>query len=135
MKMSAIPLAVLAVLGLTVSATLASSQEEKPKQVFAVLYSRGSAWVEGKSPFEQQAIPEHVQHIRDLGERLIGAAPFEKNHADPKDRTVGLVVLFAEDERDAREWAEADPSVEAKVMEAKVYRWPVEWVRAVDPPR
>ncbi len=135
MKMSAIPWAILAIVGLTVPATLAFSQQEKPKQVFAALYSRGSAWVEGKSPFEQQAIPEHVQHIQGLGERLIGAAPFDKDHADPEDRTVGLVVFFADDEADAREWAEADPSVEAKVMEAKVYSWPVEWVRAVDPRR
>lgn len=116
-------------------AVRAHQDVEKPRAVYAALYSRGSQWLVGKSPFEQPKVQEHIEHNQGLGERLIGAAPFAKDYQDPNDPAIGLVLLLAESSDAASEWAEADPIVAAKVMDVRVYRWNVDFVRPFKPPR
>lgn len=116
----------LLVLG-TSAAFRARQDEEKPRAVYAALYSKGSAWDAEKSLLEQTKVQEHIEHNRSLGERLLGAAPFTKD--DPNDPAIGLVLLLAETADEASSWAQADPIVAAKVMDVRVYRWNVEFVR------
>ena len=120
----------LAFLALGASAAFRARQdEEKPQAVYAALYSRGSAWDAEKSLLEQPKVQEHIEHNRSLGERLLGAAPFTKDDQAPNDPAIGLVLLLAETADEASSWAEADPIVTANVMDVRVYRWNVEFVR------
>ncbi len=119
--------AVFVLVGLWCCSTASSAQETKEAApVFAAVYSRGPAWIEGKPLFEQPRIREHVQHFESLGDRLIGAAPFSP---DPSDRAVGMVLLVAENEETARTWANADPAAVGKVMEVKLYPWRISRLR------
>lgn len=113
----------------------ARARQAEPLAVHAALFSRGEHWVPGKSPFEQPGIQEHIRHNRELAERLVGAAPFEKDYQDPNDPTIGLVLLLAKDAAAAEEWAEADPVVQSGVMDVRVYRWNVDEVRSFVPKR
>ncbi len=118
----------LCLLGIgALGAASAQEQEKKrPDNVFVAIYERGPVWIADKSPLEQPAVPEHVQHIRDLGELLIGAAPFTLAPLPTEEETVGMVVLFAESEEEARFWLDHDPAIQGKVMTAKLHRWHVD---------
>lgn len=111
-------------------------QERDSLQVFAVIYSRGPAWIESWGAFEQPAVHEHIMppavhehimHLENLGDRLIAAAPFE---VPSGDLTVGISVLRAESQQAAQRWAESDPAVRNGVMTVKVYRWRVSRIAA-----
>jgi uncharacterized protein YciI len=99
----------------------------QPRRAFVAIYDRGPRWLQGKGPFEQAGIQEHISHHEALAERLIGAAPFVM---DPDDAAVGLVVFEAQNREAAQAWLAADPAVVNGVMKATLREWRVRRVRA-----
>jgi len=98
-------------------------QQPPQKQVYVALYERGPAWVEGRSVKELPKFAEHLAHIRAIESQLLGVGPFAGN---PGDSFVGMMVLVASSEDDARKLAESDPFVVAKYTRVtKVLRWQV----------
>ena len=111
---------------LSAAATVPAAQSSPAPQLYAVIYSRGSAWTSDAAAFAHPALKEHVRHFEALGDRLVGAAPFALDAAEP---TVGMVLMLSESADAARAWASADPSVTAQVMTTKVLRWRVSALR------
>jgi len=105
-----------------INMAIGQGQMQRP-MVFAVIYDRGPAWVEGKPILEQPTIPGHIQHHRNLGEKRIAAAPFTPL---PEDMSVGMVVLLAHSQEQAQAWVDNDPAVKSKVMTARLRRWHLE---------
>ena len=118
--------ALLALGCLFAAASLPNAQTPSAQQVYAVIYSRGTAWTSDTAAFTHPALKEHVGHFQSLGDRLIGAAPFVFVAGEP---TVGMVVMLADSDETARTWAAADPAVKAQVMTSKVLRWRVTNIR------
>ena len=95
----------------TVSATAApaASPPAAAWPLFAVQIRTGPAWEPQKPPQEQahfQAHSAHLKRLREAGQLLMGA-----RYAD-----VGLLVLAAADEAQARAAMAADPSMQAGVF-------------------
>lgn len=122
-RRSAGAVAVVCLLGLV---QLPSAQVPPPPQVFAAIYSRGPVWTDDATAFAHPSLKAHVQHFQNLGDRLLGAAPFALDASDP---TVGMVRLLADSETAAREWGNVDPAVVANLMKVKVHRWRVSSLR------
>jgi uncharacterized protein YciI len=115
-------LGALLMLSLSVGPLVGGPQPAKP-QVYVALYERGAAWVEGKSVRDLPNFEEHVQHIRSLEPHKAGAGPFASR---ANESFVGMVVLLAQSEEEARKLAESDPFVMAKYTKVKIWRWQVD---------
>ena len=113
---------VLLVFALIVSRPVGSQQTAKP-QVYVALYERGPKWVEGKSPSELPNFAQHIEHLGSLGQHRVGAGPVAARAGEP---LIGIVVLLAESEEEARKLAEADPFVVAGHTKVKIWRWQIE---------
>ena len=118
--------ALLALGCLFAAASLPNAQTPSAQQVFAVIYSRGTAWTSDAAALAHPALKEHVGHFQSLGDKLIAAALFVFVAGEP---TVGMVVMLADSDETARTWAAADPAVKAQVMTSKVLRWRVSSIR------
>jgi len=98
-------------------------QQPPQKHVYVALYERGPAWVEGKPAKDLPNFPEHLAHIRAIEPQVLGVGPFAGSAGDS---FIGMLVLSASSEDDARKLAESDPFVTAKYTRVtKVLRWQV----------
>ena len=102
-------------------ASLAAPQT-RPR-VFAAVFERGPSWISGKPSFDQPYVHEHIEYLGTLGQKLIAAAPFSQRQNDP---TVGLILLFAESEKEAMDWINRDPTITSGVMTARLYGWGID---------
>lgn len=87
------------------------------KQPFVLYYSRGAAWLEGRTVFEQP-LQDHLLYMRRLaadGSLLLGG-PFTDDRG-------GLVVVRAEGIDEAQAILQADPAVRDRVMVAEAHPW------------
>jgi uncharacterized protein YciI len=89
--------------------------DEKPG--YLIVYSPGPAFLPGK-PLSEQPLKEHGRYMMDLHQRgvLRMAGGFGDNSG-------GAVFFDAASLDDARQIAEADPAVIAKIFVYKVYDW------------
>jgi uncharacterized protein YciI len=87
------------------------------KQFFAVIYSPGKNWIDGKSIFEQP-LDGHVAYVKSLNEdgTVLLAGPF-------RDDDGGLTILQAESDEEARLIIDEDPDVRAGILRADVRPW------------
>jgi len=98
-------------------------QPPPQKQVYVAVFERGPAWIEGKSVKESPKFAEHLAHIRAIESRVLGAGPFADTLGEP---WVGMMVVIASSNDDARKLVESDPFVMAKYTRlTKVLRWQV----------
>jgi uncharacterized protein YciI len=87
-----------------------------PLRTFAVEIRTGPAWDKEKPPSEQKHFADHSAHLRKLrqeGRIVLGGRYGE----------VGLVLLRAASEEDARALVGADPSMTAGVFTAAIHPW------------
>ena len=87
------------------------------KKFFAVLYSPGSNWVDGK-PMSEQPIAGHVAYVKNLNNdgTVLLAGPF-------RDDDGGLTILQAESDDEARLIMDEDPDVRSGILRADVRGW------------
>ena len=87
------------------------------KQFFAVLYSPGTKWEDGKTIFEQP-LDAHIAYVKSLNEdgTVLMAGPFSDDDA-------GLTILQAEGLEEARLIIAEDPDVRDDVLRAEVRCW------------
>ena len=89
---------------------------EKPEPVFAVTFRTGPGWDPSKAPNEQVHFADHSVNLRELrasGNILLGGRFGE----------IGLILLKAPSEAEARAMIVRDPSVQAGVFKAEVQAW------------
>jgi uncharacterized protein YciI len=105
---------------LAVSPAMAWGQDASPTPapaaIFAVTFRTGPGWDKAKAPAEQKSFAEHGRNIRALGEegRLVLGGRFGE---------VGLLLVRAADEKEARSLIDRDPSEAAGTFTAEVHRW------------
>ena len=106
-------------LACTVSLVAASSQTPPPSPtLYAAVFKTGPKWDAGKAPGDQAFFREHsanLARLRAAGTVIIGA-----RYAD-----VGLIVVSASSEADARKLFDADPSIAAGTFALDVHRFSV----------
>jgi uncharacterized protein YciI len=91
----------------------AASMDTLP--LFAVQVKTGDKWDASKPPHEQALFREHsanLKRLRDAGHLIMGA-----RYAD-----IGLIILAAESESQARAMMDADPSFAAGTFRYEVHR-------------
>jgi len=86
--------------------------------MFAVIYTPGPAWLEGKSLTEQPFYREHGRYMKRFfaEKRLIMGGPFLDNQG-------GLGILDGGHAAQAREIFEQDPAVLARVFQPHLHPW------------
>lgn len=89
-----------------------------PVPLYAAVYKTGPKWDAAKPPGEQAFFKDHSAHLAKL--RAAGTIVMGARYAD-----VGLIVVSAATEADAREIFEADPSVAAGTFAVDVHRFSV----------
>ena len=89
-----------------------------PAPLFAAVFKTGPKWDPAKAPGEQAFFREHSASLAKL--RAAGSIVMGARYAD-----VGLVVVTAATEADARKLFEADPSVAAGTFALDVHRFSV----------
>jgi hypothetical protein len=98
-----------------------------PAPLFAAIFKTGPKWDPAKAPGEQAFFREHSANLAKL--RAAGAIVMGARYAD-----VGLVVVSAPTEADARKLFEADPSVAAGTFSLDVHRFSVFYPGTVGAP-
>ena len=110
----------LLLLWLLSAAQIAAAQEPAPAAgtdtlpLFAVQIRTGAAWDAAKEPQDQTFFREHsanLKGLRDAGHLVLGA-----RYAD-----VGLIIIAAESEAQARGMMDADPSFAAGTFRYEVH--------------
>ena len=106
-------------LALAVSLVAASSQTPAPSPtLYAAVFKTGPKWDTGKAPAEQALFREHSANLAKL--RAAGTVIVGARYAD-----VGLIVVTAGSEADARKLFDADPSIAAGTFALDVHRFSV----------
>jgi uncharacterized protein YciI len=113
-------------LALTVSLASAFAQAPAPpapaaapaSQLFAAVYRTGPKWDAAKAPGDQPFFREHSANLAKL--RAAGTLVMGARYGD-----VGLIVVTAPTEADARKLFEADPSIAAGTFALDVHRFSV----------
>jgi uncharacterized protein YciI len=88
------------------------------RALYAAVYKTGPKWDAAKPPGEQAFFKDHSAHLATL--RAAGTIVMGARYAD-----VGLVVVSAASEADARKIFAADPSVGAGTFAVDVHRFSV----------
>jgi uncharacterized protein YciI len=96
--------------------------------LYAALYRTGPKWDTAKPANEQALYREHSAHLAQL--RSAGTIVMGARYAD-----VGLIVVPAASEADARKIFEADPSVVAGTFAVSVHRFSVIYSGFVGTPK
>jgi uncharacterized protein YciI len=88
--------------------------------MFAVIYTPGPAWLQGKSVPEQPFFREHGRYMQQFFARkqVIMGGPFLDNQG-------GLGILDVTNEAEAYEIVAHDPAVLAKVFQPHLHPWHV----------
>ena len=89
-----------------------------PAPLYAAVFKTGPKWDPAKPPHEQTAFREHSANLAKL--RAAGTIVMGARYGD-----VGLVVVSAATEAEARKLFEADPSISAGTFALEVYRFSV----------
>ena len=89
-----------------------------PAPLYAAIYKTGPKWDAAKPPGEQAFFKDHSAHLAKL--RAAGTIVMGARYAD-----VGLIVVSAASEPDARKIFEVDPSVVAGTFAVDVHRFSV----------
>lgn len=89
-----------------------------PAPLYAAVFKTGPRWDPGKPPNEQTFFREHSANLAKL--RAAGTIVMGARYAD-----VGLVIVSASNETDARKLFEADPSISAGTFALDVHRFSV----------
>ena len=86
--------------------------------LFAVVYTPGSAWIQGKSVFEQPFFKEHARYMQRFfdDKQVIMGGPFMDNQG-------GLGIIEVANEVHARDIVEQDPAVLARVFQPDLHPW------------
>jgi hypothetical protein len=98
-----------------------------PAPLYAAIFKTGPKWDPAKPPGEQAFFRDHSAHLARL--RAAGSIVMGARYAD-----VGLIVVSAPTEADARKLFEADPSVGAGTFALEVYRFSVFYPGTVGTP-
>ena len=89
-----------------------------PPPLYAAIYKTGPKWDAGKPPNEQAFFREHSANLAKL--RAAGTIVMGARYAD-----IGLVVVTAATEADARKLFDGDPSIAAGTFALDVHRFSV----------
>lgn len=89
-----------------------------PSPLYAAIFKTGPTWDPAKPPGEQRFFREHSGHLAKL--RAAGSIVLGARYAD-----VGLVVVPAANEAEARKLFEADPSISAGTFALDIHRFSV----------
>ena len=124
--------ALLIGLGLSFATALAqtpapSPAAAPPAPLFAAIFKTGPKWDPAKAPGAQAFFRDHSAHLAKL--RAAGSLVMGARYGD-----VGLVVVSAPAEADARKLFEADPSISAGTFALEVYRFSVFYPGTVGTP-
>ena len=121
-------------LGLTLSLTSVAGQvpasppaAPPPAPLYAAVFKTGAKWDPARPPNEQAFFREHSANLAKL--RAAGAIVMGARYAD-----VGLVVVSAPNEAEARKLFEADPSVSAGTFALEIHRFSVFYPGTVGTP-
>lgn len=124
----------LLLVGLALSLASAFAQTPAPRSpatapapLYAAVFKTGPTWDPAKPPNEQTAFRDHSAHLARL--RAAGTIVIGARYAD-----VGLVVVSAANETEARQLFEADPSISAGTFALEVYRFSVFYPGTVGTP-
>lgn len=126
--------ALLAGLALSIVSVLAQTPPSPPpaaSPLYAAIFKTGPKWDPAKPPNEQAFFREHSANLARL--RAAGSIAIGARYAD-----VGLVVVSAASEADARRFFEADPSIGAGTFALEIHRFSVFYpgtVGAAAPPK
>jgi uncharacterized protein YciI len=84
---------------------------------YVILVKRGANWIPGKGVSEQPLL-KHGRYLKELMDKgtLVFAGPF----LDDSPGLIGLVVLNASSETEARQIAEHDPGVVERILASEV---------------
>jgi len=99
-------------------APAAPANPTPPAPLYAAVYKTGPKWDAAKPPGEQAFFKDHSAHLAKL--RSAGTIVIGARYAD-----VGLIVVSAATEADARKIFESDPSVIAGTFAVDVHRFSV----------
>jgi hypothetical protein len=89
-----------------------------PPPLYAAIFKTGPTWDAAKAPNEQASFREHSANLAKL--RAAGTVMMGARYAD-----IGLVVVTAANESDARKLFETDPSIAAGTFTLDVQRFSV----------
>ena len=127
----------LSTLLLSLAVSLASAVPQTPAPtppaatpaapLFAALFKTGPKWDAAKAPGDQAFFREHSANLSNL--RAAGRIAIGARYAD-----VGLVVVNAASEAEARKLFEADPSIAAGTFVLDVHRFSVFYPGTVGTP-
>lgn len=112
---------VAALLGALVLTPVMGAQEPPagtPPPSYAAIFKTGPKWDAAKAPGDQPFFKEHSANLAKL--RAAGTIVMGARYAD-----VGLVVLTAASEADARKLFDADPSIAAGTFAIEIHRFSV----------
>ncbi len=103
---------------LTFAPASAEEQMARPENVFVIIHAPGEAWEKGVPFREQPLVMLHVQYMMELLESgsLVVGGPF-------MDDSGGMVVVRAQNLKEAQALASKDPSVEAGLLTYKLRPW------------
>lgn len=90
----------------------------RPAPLYAAIFKTGPKWDAAKAPNDQPFFREHSANLAKL--RAAGAIVMGARYAD-----VGLVVVTAATEVEARTLFDADPSIQAGTFTLEVHRFSV----------
>jgi hypothetical protein len=111
--------AALAVAGCLTSLALAQiPAPATPSPLYAAIFKTGPKWDAAKPPNEQAFFREHSANLAKL--RVAGTIVMGARYAD-----IGLVVVTAATEADARKLFDGDPSIVAGTFALDVHRFSV----------
>lgn len=89
-----------------------------PEFLYRIRPTRPAMLTEGPTPEEAQATQEHFSYLKrgiEAGFVLMAGRTITKEDA------FGIVIFRADSEEDARKIMDADPAIEAKVMESELF--------------
>jgi uncharacterized protein YciI len=112
---------------LSIVSVVAQTPPSAPSPLYAAVFKTGPKWEPAKAPNEQPFFREHSANLARL--RAAGTIVMGARYAD-----VGLVVVTAASEADARRLFEADPSVSAGTFALEIHRFSVFYPGTVGTP-
>jgi hypothetical protein len=122
--LAGLALSIVSVLAQTPSSTPPAAS---PTPLYAAVFKTGPKWDPAKPPNEQALFREHSANLARL--RAAGSIAIGARYAD-----VGLVVVSAASEAEARRFFEADPSIGAGTFALEIHRFSVFYPGTVGAP-
>ncbi len=120
-------LSLLLVLSLN-TAVFAQNSEPKPKEflykvTLAKKYHDEKSWTD----VDRQTVGAHFQRLKEANEagKIILAGRTDETN----DKTFGIVIFYANDEKEALEFMLGDPAVKAGIMEATLHPYRVALIK------